>query len=99
MTTEDEISNLPRVEYLLVLMAVVLTLRSKKKTYGSLKEVREQAETLEKTRGVKLVENLEDYAQYLSDRDILDIRSLNEIGINGFQKRIWNHSLIACSIG
>jgi hypothetical protein len=80
---EDDISSLPKVEYLLALMAVVLALRDKKKAYCSLKEIREQAAILEKTRGVKLVENLEDYLQYLSDRGILDIRSLNEIGING----------------
>jgi hypothetical protein len=82
-TIAEDISKLPKVEYLLVLVAVVLTLRGKKKAYSSLKEVREQAEILEKTRGANLVENLEDYVQNLSDRGILEIRSLNEIGING----------------
>jgi hypothetical protein len=83
MTTEDDISNLPKVEQLLVLIAVVLCLKGKKKVYISLKEIREQCAIIEKARGLELVENLEDYVQDLSDRGILDIHSLKEIGING----------------
>ena len=80
---EDRVSALQKIEYVLVLIAVVLVLKSKKKPYCSLKEIREQALILEKSRGTKLVEKLEDYTQDLADRGILDIRSLNEISING----------------
>ena len=71
------------MEYVLVLMAVALALKKNKTTYVSLKEIRKESEAIEKTHAMKLVDSLEDYLQELSDRRIVDIRSLNEIGING----------------
>lgn len=81
--SEAEISSLPRVEHILTLSALVLALKRKKKAYVPLKDIREETENIEKNHDVKLTENLEDYLQELSDRRIVDIRSLNEIGING----------------
>ncbi len=82
--TEEDILSLPKKEHVLVLLAVVLSLRGRKKSYSSLKEIREEAEVLEKLhKSETLVENLEELLQDLSDRGIVEIRSLTEIGING----------------
>ena len=48
--TEEDILDLPKVDHVLVLMAVVMALRGAKKSYCSLKEIREEVEILERTK-------------------------------------------------
>jgi cell division control protein 6 len=82
--TEEEILSLPKKAHVLVLLAVVLSLRGRKKPYSTLKEIREEAETLERSRGGEgIAEDLEELLQDLCDRGIVEIRSLTEIGISG----------------
>ena len=83
--TEEDILNLPKLEHVLVLLSVVLALRGKKnKAYCTLKEIREEVENVEKKHNKEgLADQLEELLQDLSDRGILEIRSLMEIGING----------------
>jgi archaeal cell division control protein 6 len=82
--TEEDILDLPKIDHLLVLMGVVMALRGAKKAYCTLKEIREEVEILERTKNKPgLTNEIEDILQDLSDRGILEIRSLREVGING----------------
>jgi archaeal cell division control protein 6 len=81
--TQEDVLNLPSTAHALALMAVAIALRSNRKTYATLKEIRQEASLLEKNRGATgLVEDLEDYLKELAEKRMVEISSL-EIGING----------------
>jgi cell division control protein 6 len=80
MTTED-IMGLPK-NHLVALMAVVKTLSVRKKQYVELKEIRLHALELADEYKMKKFE-VEDYLDDLLDQNIIEMKSLKEIGING----------------
>jgi predicted ArsR family transcriptional regulator len=63
-------------------MALVRALRSKKKPYVELKEVRLYASELADQLGMKKIE-IEGYLDDLSARKLVDIKSLKAIGLHG----------------
>jgi Cdc6-like AAA superfamily ATPase len=80
LTTED-IEQLSR-SHLLTLMALVRTLKIRKKPYVELKDVRNHAAELAEQLQVKRID-IEDYLDDLKNRKIVDIKSLKEIGLHG----------------
>ena len=80
ITTED-IMGLPK-NHLVALMAVVKTLSVRKKQYVELKEIRLHALELADEYKMKKFE-VEDYLDDLLDQNIIEMKSLKEIGING----------------
>ena len=81
--TEEDILDLPKREHLIVLFAVVRSLRGSKKAYASMKDIRLNcAEVCEEMR-LKPIADIDDYIQDLSDRRIIEVESLREIGIKG----------------
>jgi len=79
--TTEEIEELPKNE-IFTLMALIRTLRAKKKHYVELKEIRLRA--LELTEEFKLKKfDIEDSLHDLQVRKLIEIRSLKEIGIHG----------------
>jgi cell division control protein 6 len=80
ITTED-IEQLSKNQAL-SLAAVVRALKSKKKQYVELKDVRLHAQELAEQAGVKKLD-VEDYLDDLKARRMVEIRSLKEIGVHG----------------
>jgi cell division control protein 6 len=80
ITTED-IDQLSK-NHLLSLVALVRALKSKKKPYVELKEVRIYASELSEQLGMKKID-VEDYLDDLRVRKVVDIKSLKEIGLHG----------------
>ena len=81
ITTED-ILSLP-VQEKLVLMGVVRALKSKKLPYASLREIRSMVGLVCEEYHFKVLDEVEEYVQDLCDRNIIDIKSLTQIGISG----------------
>jgi cell division control protein 6 len=79
--TTEEIEQLSK-NHLLSLMALARALRSKKKPYVGLKEVRLYSSELADQLGIKRVD-IEDYLDDLSQRKMVDIKSLKAIGLHG----------------
>jgi cell division control protein 6 len=79
--TTEEIDQLSK-NHLVSLMALVRALKSKKKPYTELKDVRLYAEELAEQLGVKKID-VEDYLGDLKARRLVDIKSLKEIGLHG----------------
>lgn len=79
--TTEEIDQLSK-NHLVSLMALVRALKSKKKPYAELKDVRLYAEELAEQLGVKKID-VEDYLGDLKARRLVDIKSLKEIGLHG----------------
>jgi len=79
--TTEEIDQLSK-NHLLSLMALVRALRSKKKTYVGLKDVRLYASELTDQLGMKKIE-IEDYLDDLNTRKLVEIKSLKAIGLHG----------------
>ena len=80
MTTE-EIDQLSK-NHLVSLMALVRALKSKKKPYVELKDVRLYASELAEQLGIKKID-IEDYLDDLKIRKLVDIKSLKAIGLHG----------------
>jgi Cdc6-like AAA superfamily ATPase len=80
--TEEDIMDLAKKEQLLALLAVVRSLKGNKAPYASMKEVRLNGQVLAEEMKLKQID-LDDYVQDLSDRGLVEIRSLKEIGISG----------------
>jgi cell division control protein 6 len=81
ITTEDIVS-LPEEERL-VLKAVVRALRRRKQPYTSLREIRGMLAVVAEESSHKPVEDVEECVQDLSDRGVVDVKSLTQIGISG----------------
>jgi cell division control protein 6 len=79
--TSEEIEQLSK-KHLVSLVALVRALKSKKKPYVELKDVRLYASELAEQLGIKELE-IEDYLEDLRARKIVDIRSLKAIGLLG----------------
>ncbi len=79
--TTEEIDQLSK-NHALSLMALVRALRSKKKAYVGLKDVRLYASELADQLGMKKFD-IEDYLDDLSTRKLVDIKSLKAIGLHG----------------
>ena len=79
--TTEEMEQLSR-NHLVSLMALVRALKSKKKPYVELKDIRLYASELAERLGMKKID-VEDYLDDLKARRLIDIKSLNEIGLHG----------------
>jgi Cdc6-like AAA superfamily ATPase len=79
--TTEEIEQLSK-NHLVSLMALVRALRSKKKPYVELKDVRLYASELADQLGMKKID-VEDYLDDLNARKLVDIKSLKAIGLHG----------------
>lgn len=79
--TTEEIEQLSR-NHVISLVAVVRALKSRKKQYVELKDVRLHADELAEQFGVKKME-VEDYLDDLKVRKLVEMRSLKEIGLHG----------------
>jgi archaeal cell division control protein 6 len=79
--TTEEFEQLSQ-NHLVSLMALVRALKSKKKTYVGLKEVRLYASELADQLGLKKID-IEDYLDDLKARKLVDIKSLKAIGVHG----------------
>ncbi|HEU4604908.1 MAG TPA: AAA family ATPase [Nitrososphaera sp.] len=80
VTTED-IDQLSK-NHLVSLTALVRALKSRKKPYVELKDVRLYAAELAEQLGMKKID-VEDYLDDLKARRLVDIKSLKEIGLHG----------------
>jgi archaeal cell division control protein 6 len=86
--TEEDIMNLPKKEHVISLLAVVRSLKSKEESpYTTLKEIRLNMSQLSEEMNLKPLDDLETYVQDLNDRGLIEIHSLNEIGIKGASTR------------
>jgi cell division control protein 6 len=79
--TTEEIEQLSK-NHVLSLMALVRALRSKKKPYVGLKDVRLYASELADQLGIKKID-IEDYLDDLNTRKLVDVKSLKAIGLHG----------------
>jgi len=79
--TTEEIEQLSR-NHLVSLIALVRALKSKKKSYVELKDVRLYAAETSEQLGMKKID-VEDYLDDLKARRLVDIKSLKEIGLHG----------------
>src|SRR5919106_1425843 len=79
--TSEEIEQLSK-NHLVSLMALVRALRSKKKPYVGLKDVRLYASELADQLGMKKID-IEDYLDDLNARKMVEIKSLKAIGLHG----------------
>jgi cell division control protein 6 len=79
--TTEEIDQLSK-NHILSLMALVRALRTKKKPYVGLKDVRLYASELADQLGMKNID-IEDYLDDLNARKLVDIKSLKAIGLHG----------------
>src|SRR3712207_9100445 len=77
----EEIDQLSK-NHALSLMALVRALRSKKKPYVGLKDIRLYASELADQLGMKNID-IEDYLDDLNARKLVDIKSLKAIGLHG----------------
>ena len=81
LITTEEIEQLSR-NHLVSLMAIVRALKSKKRSYVELKDVRLYATELVEQLDIKKIE-VEDYLDDLKARRLVNIKSLREIGLHG----------------
>jgi cell division control protein 6 len=79
--TTEEIDQLSK-NHVLSLMALVRALRSKRKSYVGLKDIRLYASELADQLGMKKID-IEDYLDDLNARKLVDIKSLKAIGLHG----------------
>ncbi len=79
--TTEEIEQLSK-NHVISLVALVRALKSKKKQYVELKDIRLHAAELAEQLGVKKME-VEDYLDDLKARRLVEMRSLKEIGLHG----------------
>jgi len=79
--TTEEIEQLSR-NHLISLMALVRALKSSKKPYVELKDVRLYASEIAERLGMKKID-VEDYLDDLKTRRLVDIKSFKEIGLHG----------------
>jgi cell division control protein 6 len=79
--TTEELDQLSKA-HLISLVALVRTLKAKKKQYVELKDVRLHAAELAEQVGAKKID-VEDYLDDLRSRRLIEIRSLKEIGLHG----------------
>lgn len=79
--TTEEIEQLSK-NHVISLVAVVRALKSRKKQYVELKDVRLHAAELAEQLGIKKME-VEDYLDDLKIRRLVEMRSLKEIGLHG----------------
>jgi archaeal cell division control protein 6 len=79
--TTEEIEQLSK-NHLVSLVALVRALKSKKKPYVELKDVRLYASELTEQVGMKKID-IEDYLDDLEARKLVDIKSLKAIGLHG----------------
>jgi cell division control protein 6 len=79
--TTEEIEQLSK-NHLVSLMALVRALKSKKKAYVALKDVRLYASELADQLGMRRID-IEDYLEDLKARKLVEIKSLKEIGLHG----------------
>lgn len=79
--TTEEIEHLSK-NHVISLIAVVRALKSKKKQYVELREIRLHAAELAEQLGIKKME-VEDYLDDLKVRRLVEMRSLKEIGLHG----------------
>jgi cell division control protein 6 len=79
--TTEEIEQLSK-SHLVSLLALVRALKSKKKPYVELKDVRLYASELGEQLGMKKID-IEDYLDDLKARKLVDIKSLKAIGLHG----------------
>ncbi len=79
--TSEEIDQMSK-NHLVSLTALVRALKSKKKPYVELKDVRLYATELAEQLGMKKID-VEDYLDDLKARRLVDIKSLKEIGLHG----------------
>jgi cell division control protein 6 len=79
--TTEEIEQLSR-NHLVSLMALVRALKSRKKPYVELKDVRLYAAEIVEQLGMKKID-VEDYLDDLKARRLVDVKSLKEIGLHG----------------
>jgi Cdc6-like AAA superfamily ATPase len=93
--TEEDILNLPKKEHLIALLAVVRSLKSKKRTYATMRDIRISCGMLCEEMKLKPLDDLDDYLQDLHDRRIIEILSLKEIGISGVPTEKLEHFLDA----
>lgn len=68
-------------EQIMVLQAITSTIKYKKKNYIELKEIRKSIYELVNEKGIKKLE-LEDTIYDLEKRDIIEVKSIKEIGLN-----------------
>ncbi|MEM2922494.1 MAG: AAA family ATPase [Candidatus Bathyarchaeia archaeon] len=80
--TDEDLISLPDEEKL-VLMSIARTLRQRRSPYASLREIRSMVGVVREELGLNIREDIEDYVQDLADRNIIEIRSLKQIGISG----------------
>jgi cell division control protein 6 len=81
LLTSEEIEQLSK-NHVVSLLALVRALKSKKKSYVELKDVRLYASELAGQLGMKKIE-IEDYLEDLRARRLIDIKSLKAIGLHG----------------
>jgi cell division control protein 6 len=79
--TTEEIEQLSK-NHIVSLIAIVRALKSKKRQYAELKDVRLFATELAEQLGIKKLD-VEDYLDDLKARRLIEIRSLKEIGLHG----------------
>jgi cell division control protein 6 len=79
--TTEEIDQLSK-NHILSLIALVRALRSKKKPYVGLKEVRLYASEIADQLGMKKID-IEDYLDDLNARKLVEVKSLKAIGLHG----------------
>jgi hypothetical protein len=79
LTTEDILGISD--EGKIVLLALVRSL-SKHQPYTSLTEIRDNVDVVCESFGLKSIKNIEEHIQDLWDRQVIDFRSLLEIGIS-----------------
>ncbi|MFH1327275.1 MAG: AAA family ATPase [Candidatus Bathyarchaeota archaeon] len=80
--TDDDILELHN-KGKVVLLSIVRSLKSMKEPYVSLRDIRENCAVVCEEIGIKKMIDIEEYVQDLSDRGIIDIKSLTQIGISG----------------
>lgn len=80
ITTEDILDLSDRGK--LVLLGLVRALKSQKKAYVGLREIREGYQIACEERGIKPAGEVEEYMQDLIDRGIVSMKSLREFGIS-----------------
>lgn len=83
--TEEDILNLPKKEHLLALLAVARSLKSSRRTYATMRDIRLNCGVICEDRKLKPLDDLDEYLQDLNDRGIIEIPSLREIGVSGVQ--------------
>ena len=81
--TTEEILSLPDEEKL-VLIGIVRTLQLKRRAYATLKDIKLNVGVVTEEFGIRRLKGgIDEYVQDLSDRGIIDLKSLLEIGISG----------------